>query len=385
VNLYHPRLNDQNTKAHGGQTAKRASGQVAEWTVEGVRGRILAICPSFHLPICLLFVLLVVSAAPAQVPSHAPASVPQAFSSTGLSQPVGRPVARVNGAVLTDRDLLREMLTIFPYARVHNGFPQAMEADIRDGAMKMMIFEELVYQEAKRESMTVPAARLARALAEFRRQFPSPQEYQQFVQVEFHGSQPLLRAKVERSLLIDKLLALEVTNKAGITAAEARAYFEQHPERFRVPESFAFQSISFLPPRNATSAQAKEARQRAEAALRQAKGAQSYEQFGLLAERISEDDFRVMMGDHKAADRSKLPPAVVKALLAMQPGQVSDIVEFDANAYTILRLNAHIPAGMEKFETIEEGLREQLKKKKTEELRSALATKLSKNASIEKL
>jgi hypothetical protein len=382
---HHTRLNDQNTKAHGGQIAKCASGQVAEWTVEGVGGRILAICPSPHLPICLLFVLLAVSAAPAQVPSRAPAYVPQAFSSTTLSQPVGRPVARVNGAVLTDRDLLREMLTIFPYARVHNGFPKAMEADIRDGAMKMMIFEELVYQEAKRQNMTVPAARLAHALAEFRQQFPSPQEYQQFVQVEFHGSQPLLRAKVERSLLIDKFLELEVTNKAGVTGVEAKAYFDQHPERFRVPESFAFQSISFLPPRNATGTQAEEARKRAEAALRQAKATQSYEEFGLLAERISEDDFRVMMGDHKAADRSKLPPAVVTALLAMQPGQVSDIVEFDADAYTILRLNAHIPAGMQKFETIEDGLREQLKKEKTEQLRSAVATKLSKNAKIEKL
>ena len=30
----------------------------------------------------------------------------------------GKPVARVNGSVLTDRDLLREMYIIFPYARV---------------------------------------------------------------------------------------------------------------------------------------------------------------------------------------------------------------------------------------------------------------------------
>ena len=35
----------------------------------------------------------------------------------------------MNGAVLTDRDLLREMYTIFPYAKQHNGgFPQAMES-----------------------------------------------------------------------------------------------------------------------------------------------------------------------------------------------------------------------------------------------------------------
>ena len=72
------------------------------------------------------------------------------------------------------------------------------------------------------------------------------------------------------------------------------------------------------------------------------------------------------------------------ALAAMQPGQVSGIIEFDANAYTILRLNSHIPAGMQKFETVKDTLREQLTKDKNEQLRSALATKLSKTAKIEK-
>jgi hypothetical protein len=329
--------------------------------------------------------LLMAASAWAQVPSHTPTYVPEAFTPSNTFQAEGRPFVRVNGAVLTDRDLLREMLTIFPYARVHNGFPKAMEADIRNGAIKMMIFEELVYQEAKRQNMTVPSGDLARALTEFRRQFPSPQEFQQFVQVELHGSQALLRTKVERSLLIDRFLNAEVANKAGVSTAEAKAYFDQHPELFRVPESYSFQSISFLPPRNTTPDQAKEARKRAEEALRQAKATKNYQEFGLLAEKISEDDFRVMMGDHKAAERSKLPPAVVTALEAMQPGQVSDVIEFDAGDYTILRLNAHIAAGMQKFETIENELREQLKKEKAEQLRSALATRLSKNAKIEKL
>ena len=338
-----------------------------------------------HCKVSALLLLGTVASAWGQVPSHTPTYVPQAFSSTTAFQAVGRPVVRVNGAVLTDRDLLREMLTIFPYARIHNGFPKALEADIRAGAMKMIIFEELVYQEAKRRKMTIPPEQLARALAEFRQQFHSPQEYQQFVQGEFQGSQKLLQAKVERSLLIDQLLKQEVADRAVISAADVKAYYDQHPERFRIPDSFSFQSISFLPPRNATAPQAKEGRKRAENALRQAKATKSYDEFGLLAERISEDDFRVMMGDHRAADRAKLPQAVVTALEAMQPGQVSDIIEFDVDAYTILRLNAHIPAGMQKFETIKDGLREQLKKEKTEQLRSALATKLSKNAKIERL
>ena len=335
----------------------------------------------FLLPV---FLLAGLSTALAQVASHVPVAIATPLDPSVNMQPVGRPVARVNGAVLTDRDLLREMLSIFPYARVHNGFPKAMEADIRAGAMKMVIFEELVYQDAKHRNMTVPAAQMARAMAEFRQQFHSPQEYQQFLQVEFQGSQKLLQAKVERSLLIDKLLKQEVTDKAAVTIAEAKAYYDQHPERFNMPESFSFQSISILPPPNANAAQTQETRKRATEALRQAQATKSYDEFGLLAEKISEDDFRVMMGDHKAADRSKLPPLVVTALAAMQPGQVSNLVEFAASDFTILRLNQHFPAGLQKFETIRDALRAQLSKQKTEQLRTALATKLSKNAKIEK-
>ncbi len=62
----------------------------------------------------------------------------------------------------------------------------------------------------------------------------------------------------------------------------------------------------------------------------------------MLAEKMSEDDFRVNMGDHQAVDKDKLPPQVVKALLAMKPGQVSDVIQVE-QAYTVIRLNAHTP------------------------------------------
>ncbi len=135
-------MNYQDRKTHVRQMGRWAGRQIGKSP--------LTICLAAYPPICLLLGALVVSSARAQVPSHSPTVVPEAFATNAVFQPVGRTVVRVNGAVLTDRDLLREMLTIFPYARVHNGFPKAMEADIRDGAMKMMIFEELVYQEAKR-------------------------------------------------------------------------------------------------------------------------------------------------------------------------------------------------------------------------------------------
>jgi len=319
------------------------------------------------------------------IASHATTSAQSSSAMAPLPQPAGKPVARVNGAVLTDRDLLREMYAIFPYARQHNGgVPKAMEEDIRRGAMKMMEFEELVYQEAVRRKMTVSPARTQKAESEFRKQFHSPEQYQALLHDEFRGSRALLRAKICRSLLIEDLLKADVEDKSTISLAEAKTYYDKNPDQFRIPESYAMQTISMIPPQNATPAQLKEARKRAEDVLPQAKATKNYEDFGVLAEKISDDDWRVMMGDHKAVDIDKLPPTVLKAVQGLQPGQVSDLIQVD-QSYTIVRLNQHIPAGTQAFVTVKDSLRQQLQRTKTEQLRAALDKKLRKNAKVEEL
>ena len=133
----------------------------------------------------------------AQVASHAPTgATKQATPPVSSFQVSDKPVAHVNGAVLTDRDLLREMLQIFPYASQHNGFPKAQEASIRQGALQMIIFEELVYQEALRRKLTVPPQQITQSEAEFRKQFHSDAEYQQYLKVEMGGSEQAVRDKI---------------------------------------------------------------------------------------------------------------------------------------------------------------------------------------------
>lgn len=333
--------------------------------------------------ISTLFVAIV-STASAQVASHAPSqiSTQPSMSSTRVT---GKPVARVNGTVLTDRDLVREEYNIFPYARQHNGvIPPEMEPDIRKGALKMIVFEELVYQEAQRRKLTVSQERLNRGLADFRKQFTSPAEYQQFLNAEFQGSQQQLVESIRRSLLIQQLLKTEVEQKSTVTLAEVKAYYDKNPARFEYPESYAFQTITFLPPEKPTPSLLKEQRKRAEDALKQAKAANTDEGFGLLAEKISEDDYRVMMGFHKPVDKTKLPPIVVKTLAALQPGQVSDIIQVD-QAYTIVRLVKHVPAGKMKFADVKADLQKEMEKKKTNEVRASFDRKLQQGARIEVL
>jgi parvulin-like peptidyl-prolyl isomerase len=334
------------------------------------------------LPISVLLAVTL-SAASAQMASHAPTTEGQISSGQATAHQVSdEPVARVNGTVLTDRDLLREMYAIFPYAQQHNGFPKGQEAAIRQGALEMIIFEELLYQEAERRKLSVPAEILHRQEGEFRKQFPSLDQYQQYLQAEMHGSEQKLRQQIRRSLLIERVLKSDVEAKSAVTQAEVRAYYEKNPARFQQAETFAFQSISIIPPLKPAADQAKEAQRKAEDALRQAKATKSYQDFGLLAEKISEDDFRVNMGDHKSVGREKLPPQVLKALLAMQPGQVSGLIQIES-AYTIIRLNTHTLGHKQRFEEVRNDLRVELQKSKYERLRSGLAKQLRAKAKIE--
>jgi len=335
-----------------------------------------------HLHICALL-LVTLSATSAQVASHgATAGANPTANEVAPLQVSDKPVARVNGAVLTDRDLLREMYAIFPYAQQHNGFPKAQEAAIRQGALEMIIFEELVYQEAVRRKLTVPAEKLNHAEADFRKQFNSPDQYQQFLQTEMHGSVQQLHQQMKRSLLIEQVLKSDVEDRSAVSPAEVKAYYDKNPARYEQPETFSFQTISIVPPLKPTVVQAKEAQKHAEDALRQAKATKSYQEFGLVAEKISEDDFRVNMGDHKVVGRDKLPPQVVKALLAMQPGQVSGLIQIES-AYTVVRLNARNTAKKQSLDEVKAELKIELQKSKYEKLRSNLAKQLRAKAKIE--
>ncbi|MFB3915349.1 MAG: peptidyl-prolyl cis-trans isomerase [Terriglobales bacterium] len=333
--------------------------------------------------------------ASAQVASHKPTAMKAAAVKPAVSpKPAGlteaevkalaKPVARVNDAVLTELDLIQEMYAIFPYARQHkSGFPKSIEPEIRRGALEMIIFDELLFQEAKRRKLTIAPARLAKAESDFRKQFSSPSEFRRYLQLDMGGSQARLREKIRRTLLIDQMYKTEISAKSKVSLAELKAYYAKNGKHYEHGDLVHIQSVSIMPP-DATPSVLKEARKNAEAALKAAKAARTYREFGLVAEKMSEDDFRVKLGDHKERKSEDLPPEVVKVAKRMKPGEVSDLIQL-GNAYTIIRLVKYTPAGKTPFSEVKAKLQEDLQKQKTEKVRSELAQKLRKNATIEKL
>jgi parvulin-like peptidyl-prolyl isomerase len=343
-----------------------------------------------HLMITGLALMLLAAVSGAQVVASHSSSLgktPAAASQPAAAAPAiapARPIARVNGALLTDRDLAREIQTIFPYTKTHNGVPKSMEPDMVKGALEMIIFEELVYQEAVRRQMTVSPERMKAAETHFRKQFASEQELNQVLQAEVHGSRELMREKIRRSLLIQDLLKTDVIDRSKVSLIEARAYYQKNKAKYAHPERFSIQTISFIPPADANADAAQEARKHALDAEKAAKATKTYQEFGLLAEKVSEDDWHVNMGDRQAVDRDKLPPPVADAALKMKTGEVSELIQL-GNAYTLFRLNEQVPAGTTPFEEVKGKLMTDLEKQKNEQLRGDLNKKLRKTAKIEVL
>jgi peptidyl-prolyl cis-trans isomerase C len=332
----------------------------------------------------LALVLTAGLAASAQVASHAPTVTPTNIpvAAPGLS---GRPVARVNGAVLTDRDLAREMMNVFPYAKQHGGkFPKDSEAQIRQTAMRNIEFEELAYQQALRRGLTVAPAKLTRAMKDFRAQFEGDAQFQQYLKAEQKGSLQELRAKIQRAILIDMVLQAEVDTKARPTDAQLRTFYDQNSERFRKPESVSIQTITIAYGDNPSPTDKQAARQRAEAALTQAKATKTYEAFGQLAEQVSMDDWRVMMGDHKWLHRGRMPEAVEKVVFSMAVGEVSGIID-TGDSFSIARVNGHEDSKLVAFDEIKPQLKKDLERQKKDELHAALDKRLRASAKIEEL
>jgi len=336
-----------------------------------------------ELRICAMIVIVTL-AATAQVASHAP-TMQTASVSPAVSAPADKAVLRVNGAVFTDRDLAREMLNVFPYAKEHGGkFPKDSEPQIRKQAMRNLEFEELVYQDAVRRGITVTPAKLNQAVKDFRAQFDSQAEYQQYLKAEQNGSAKELRTKIHRAIVIDQALKALIDKKARFTDAALKTFYDKNPERFRKPDSISLQTITIAYGDNPKPNDKQKAREQADAALKQARATKDYEGFGLLAEKVSMDDWRVMMGDHKWLHRGRMPEAVEKVVFTMKPGEISDVID-TGDSFCIARVNGRENSHLVSFNEIKPQLKDDLEQQKKDELRAALDKQLRVNAKIEEL
>ncbi len=293
-------------------------------------------------------------------------------------------VARVNGAGLSQRDLQHEMQSLFPYSDVHKGrVPGPVAPEVRRKALEQIIFDELVHQEAKRRKMGVSSATFADVMQQARGRFPSKPEYEAYA-VQEYGSVRGFENQIRRAILIAMLVDQEIAQKARMTDAQVRQFYSTNKKRFQKPESVWVQSISFHFSEKATPAQRAQARKRAETVLPMARAAGSFEAFGKLAEKYSEDDWRIMMGDHRWLHRGRLPSAVENAAFLLKKDETSEIIE-TSEAFVIIRVNGKQAPTQIPYSQVSQSLREDLEKAKLVDRRTQFEQRLRARFQVEEL
>jgi parvulin-like peptidyl-prolyl isomerase len=292
-------------------------------------------------------------------------------------------VARVNGVALTQRELQAGMTTLFPYYSAHGGkVPASAETEIRQKALDRMVLEELVFQEARRRGIQPAPGEVEKRINTARKKLKSAEEFQRIVAQQY-GTQQEFRRRAVRALLIEKLWDRQVTRPAQPPTADLLQYYRQNKAKFVVPESVWLQSISIHFPENATQAKRDQARKQAEELLPKAQATKTPEEFGVLAEKHSQDDWRVMNGDHSWVHRGTVAGELETAF-SMKTGQVSGIIASKVG-YHILRVNGRRAAKQLSFVEVKKTIRESLQKEREAKLRKQFEEQLRRKAKIEVL
>lgn len=179
--------------------------------------------------------------------------------------------------------------------------------------------------------------------------------------------------RVPDEVEIEYLLFPNAHFEADIRLAEADAkeYYDGHQDEFRQEEQVRARHILIRLAEDADDAGKAEARTRADDALAKIKGGAD---FATLATEASEDSSASRGGDLGVFRRGLMVPEFEAAAFALEPGQVSEVVETQFG-FHIIKVEEKIPAGMRPFEDARLQIEAKLRSQKAQDLAREKADK----------
>jgi len=298
--------------------------------------------------------------------------------------------AVVNGKAITRQDVDKA------YRRSRDAGATASEEEAlltKMGLLDDLIVQEILLSKAPELKIEVPQTELDTAEANAKKNIPEDVFQQQLTQ---RGLTPAdMRESLRRELLTQKVIAHEVTDKIVVTDQEIADYFNANKGQFNVPEeAYHLAQIVITPGRDAqvqngtgddaTTAQA--AAQKVQMLMERLKAGASFSE---LAAGYSEDPETAQRGgDLGLVPMSRLqqaPPQLKNAVLGKNPGAVN--VAASNGAYTLVLVVSHELPGQRDLGTpgMKDSLRNSLKSRKEQVLRSAFITAARNDAKVEHL
>lgn len=287
-------------------------------------------------------------------------------------------VAKVNGAVLTERDLGEAFNKIIPAAIFHGGISPERRQAYRDKAVEQMINDELLYQEAVRMGLKVSRRRIKEARQDAVERLGGKKRFKQAL--ETHGiTQDEYEQMLRKKFLIEEILEAEVSQKAEVTDEEAREYYGRNKSGFMRPEAWRLRHILISVDPSAPPEEWEARRKRAEEALEKIKGGEDMAQ---VAWDYSDDRYRVKGGDLGLIHSGRLVADLEAAVRELEVGELSGVVQ-TIYGYHIVRVEEKKEPEQLSYEEVEDKIKRQLSAKRSEQNRKNLIERLRAEAEIE--
>jgi parvulin-like peptidyl-prolyl isomerase len=171
------------------------------------------------------------------------------------------------------------------------------------------------------------------------------------------------RKQIQESLLVSKVVNVEVRSRLVILETELQEAYEQRQSQYRVAGELTVSHILFLVPEGAAAEQEERAKEKAARVLQQLR---SGSDFTALAREHSEGPSAEGNGLLGTFRTGELLPGFEEAVAGLQPGEISDL-ERTQVGWHIIRLESRKDGGHRPFEEVREELRAELSRAKTEQ------------------
>ena len=283
-----------------------------------------------RLPQLLVLAALLPLMAGCKKPAPPAAAAPAADQAASAAPPAVKPVpatlpavvATVNGESVESWEI--ENAVKRAEARAGGPVPTDKRDEVFRNVLDQIVAFHMLAQDARSRKLETTAADIDTQMAEIRKSFETEEAFKQNL-----ASQGLtvdqLRRQTGMSMLVQKILEIEVNSKVSVSDADVTDFYQKNLERFKEGETVRASHILIAVPQDADDAKKQAARAKAEQVLKQAKGGAD---FAKLAREQSQDPGSAPQGgDLGFFPKGQMTPTFEEAAFALKNGAVSGLVE----------------------------------------------------------
>jgi peptidyl-prolyl cis-trans isomerase C len=231
-------------------------------------------------------------------------------------------VASVNAFAITSDELEQAVRS----AEIQAG--QALPAQFRDSVYRAVLDRlvafHLLLQESETRGIVAEDAAVEARIDTIRSGFPNEEALEAQLD-SWNTSLPVLRGEARRDLLVERVLESAVFAGIEIDPESVRAFYEQHPAQFTERGGVRARHILIGVSPDASEPDRAEARERARALRLDAEEGADFE--ALAREHSDDPGSAANGGDLGLVVEGQTVSAFEAALFALEPGELSDVVE----------------------------------------------------------